>query len=349
MKSLLSIITKVIAVFSVVLVGHTQDVLVLDFPGQPRDEAPPVGLSDWPIESFEGLASIRVPLLSLNDDGCLLVTVVFEDAEERIIAAKWKTPEEEVILASNLSDGVAGLNQRTFKIPYENLQLNGDLVLETDAETQPIKRVVLAWTWPIGIYMSPGAREVRIIQDAETLYTDRDLKKSSNGPTPDSWTAGVWKASLQEQIEPLSQNTEFVVPFQTLPRAVIFRASVFGFSMDEAPEMWVNGRKISIVSMEVPSLGKAAYFQGDQDRMQFAGWRKVEAVLPASVFNTGENSIILSGKKGAYINDAVLELNFEGEGAPLTLPGREIVPAQKSSEPIPIAIEPTVIVTPPSI
>ena len=287
------------AVVTLLSLGVTwaQDVLVLDFPMQTdHEENPPVGLSDWPSQSFEGLASIKVPLLSLNDDGCLLVTVMFEDAEDRIVLAKWQDAQGQIsVLAPNLSDGVKGWNQRTFKVPYENLQGDGNLLLETDAELQPIKRVVLAWTWPAGVYVAPGSQGIRVVQDAERIFTEQDLNEPATGPVPDSWTAGIWKAFLQAKIEPLSETTEFSVPFEAIPRAVVFRARVFGFPMDEAPALWVNGRKVALVSMEVPGLGRPGYFKGERGQMLFAGWRKIEAVLPSQVFNAGDNSIVLSG------------------------------------------------------
>ncbi len=324
-----------------------QDVLVLDFPAERREDSPPVGLSGWPVESLEGLASIKIPLLSLNDDGCVVVTVMFEDTEDRILLAKWKDAEgQATVLAPNLSDGVGGWNQQTFKIPYENLQGDGELLLETDAEVQPIRRIVLAWTWPAGVYMSPNGRNVEVVRDSEIVYTDRDLSTTEAGPEPDNWAAGIWRVSLQERIEPLGENIEFLVPFETTPRAVVFRAKLFSFPMDEAPELWVNGRKVPLVSMEIPALGRPGYFQGEQGRMLFAGWRKIEAVLPAAAFYAGENSIILSGRKNAYIKDAILELSFGEEGSPLVFP-ETAAPQSVKAEPAPM--EPTVIVTPPSI
>lgn len=348
-----------LAVITSTLPLQAQDVLVLDFPDtlQHGEDNPPVGLAAWPTESHEGLASIRIPLLSLNDDGCLLVTVMFEDAPDRILLAKWQDAAgQESVVASGLSDGVSGWNQRTFKVPYENLQGDGTLLLETDAEKQPIKRVVLAWTWPTGVYMSPGGQGIEVVQDAERVYTDRDLGKVGSGPIPDSWTAGIWRAYLQEKIEPLDEATEFSVPFETLPRAVIFRARVFGFPLDAAPEIWVNGRKVAQVSMEVPGLGRPGYFRGERGEMLFAGWRNVEAVLPAQVFSAGENSIVLSGHRNAYINEAMLELSFEKEGSPLVLeetgegvpPPPSLASPQIVTEKAPL-LEPVVISTPPSI
>lgn len=337
----------------------SQDVLVLNFPQTEHGENPPVGLSDWPKENSEGLVSISIPLLSLNDDGCLLVTVMFEDAEDRIVLAKWQGADgSATVLAPNLSDGVTGWNQRTFKVPYENLQTNGTLLLETDAEIQPIKRVVLAWTWPTGVYMAPGGSAVKVVQDAERLYTDKDLNEGEDGPLPDSWSAGIWRAFLQEKIEPLSETTAFSVSFDTVPRAVVFRSRLFGFPMEEAPSLWVNGQKVALVSMEIPGLGRPGYFKTEQGRMRFAGWRKMEAILPADVFNIGENSIVLSGRKDSFINEAMLELSFEDEGSPLVLEktGLEKKSPPSSaliSSPQPVRaevspLEPTVVVTPPA-
>ncbi len=342
-----------------------QDVAVLDFPADRPLAELPVGLSDYPRETSEGLAAIEIPLLAVNDEGCLLVTAMFEDAEDRVILAKWLGPDGTAeVVSANLCDGLRGWNQKTFQVPGRMLEEDGVLVLETDAESQPVRRITLAWAWPAGVYMGTAAQTVRCIPDASRVLTERDLAPAKAGPLPDAWSAGIWKAYLQEQVESLEDPVAFAVPIDALPRAVVFRARVLGFPMDTAPAVWVNGKKLPLVSVEVPALSRPGYFRNDDGGLRFAGWRDAQVVVPPEYLAVGENTIVLAAQSGGYINDALLELSFEDEGAPLIV-GRAAeyalspqpseaafragTAANRSLAEAPFPPEPTVIVTPPSL
>lgn len=355
----------VAAILSGAPVGLTQDVAVLDFPiDRPLAELP-VGLSDFPRETSDGLAAIEIPLLAVNDEGCLLVTAMFEDAEDRVILAKWIGPDGTAeVVSANLCDGLRGWNQKTFQVPSGMLSADGVLVLETDAERQPVRRITLAWAWPTGVYMGTAAQTVRYVPDASRVYTERDLVHAKAGPLPDAWSAGIWKAYLQEQVESLEDPVAFAVPIDTLPRAVVFRARVLGFPMHAAPEVWVNGKQLPVVSVEVPALSRPGYFRDADGVLRFAGWRDAQVVVPPEFLTAGENTIVLAAQGGGYINDALLELSFEDEGSPLLVNGAEPrvgdpAPAEppvpgglsvnRALADVPFPPEPTVIVTPPSL
>lgn len=290
--------------------------VTLDFPYKPQDL--PAGLADFPRESFQGLAAIEIPLLSLEKDGSVLVSVVFQDDEERIIQAKWIANETETILAANLSEGVRAWNRRAFTIPGALLRQPGSFVLETDAETQPVRRVNLTWMWPGGVYMASGAHAVEYVADVKSVLTAKDLADSKSAPVPDSWANGIWKASLQEERESLEDGLQFEVPVR-VPRAAIFRAKVLGFPMTATPAISANGEALSGVSMEMPALASPGYFKGESGEIGFAGWREVAVLIPPGLLQSGVNAISLEAREGAYIKDAQLELSFEDEGAPLDL------------------------------
>ncbi|MFZ4681537.1 MAG: hypothetical protein ACOYMS_03460 [Terrimicrobiaceae bacterium] len=330
-----------------------QEVVTFDFPAKERPAILPAGLRDWPLETTDGLSTIEVPLLPLNDEGALLVTVVFEDAEGRIIHARWTGEDQtSTTLAENLSENLKGWNERTFEVPYDLLQQPGSLFLETDAEVQPVKRVALAWTWPAGVLMSPSARTVRFLASAGRPLTEQDVSTQAAGPLPDVWSAGIWKAFLQEKIESLDEALQFTVPIEAVPGVAVFRAKVLGIPLDGSFSLWVNGHKIGPLVFEIPELAAAGYYKADGGDLRYAGWRNGAAVIPVSFLQAGDNAIVLQAEKGAYIKDALLELNFEKEGSPLTLdaaagaevpsPAADLVPPGKKA-----AAGPTVVVVPP--
>lgn len=299
--------------------SQAQDSVTLDFPWQgDKSGVLPIGLSDWPKETTLGLSTLEIPLLRLNEEGALLVTVVFQDEDGRVIQAKWKTaePAKEMLLSANLSEGVQGWNQRTLRVPYEQLSEAGSLVFETDAEIQPIKRINLAWTWRAEVFMGTAAQNVEALPDARRILTRQDLSDIVTGPVPDAWAKGIWKAFLQESKESLDEALEFSFAMDNLPRAVILRAKVLGMPLDATPAIWVNGQPVDPVSVQVPDLATGGYFKAPDGRLSYAGWREASVSVPASYFKTGDNSVVFGAQRGAYLKETFLELNFDEEGAP---------------------------------
>lgn len=302
------------------MAAWAQEVATFDFPSEKQGGNLPAGLRDWPKESSAELTSIEIPLLPLNDEGALLVTVVFHDSEGSLIRARWSDATGITInIVDNISENVEGWNQRTFEVSYDLLQQAGSLILETDAEKHPVRRVELAWTWPAGVFMSPSARAVKFIPHVERLVTEHDLTVTAAGPTPDAWSAGIWRAALQETIETLDEPLQFTVPMDTAPEAAIFRVKALGVPLDRVESIWVNGRKLAALAFETPALGEAGYYKTADGELRYAGWRNAAAVIPAGYLRAGENSIVLDARKGSYIKDALLELNFEKEGAPFAV------------------------------
>lgn len=331
----------------------SQDVLSIDFPVDNKKDSAPLGLREWPVFHQN---EIEIPLTPLNDEGSVLVSVIFEDSEAQSIKAKWRANSEyTTLLMDNISDGVAGLNQRTFEVGFELLAQAGSLVLEVAGGPRAVKRVVLTWTWPTGVFTSASTQGIRYIAPGNRVYAEQDFLGTSSGVTADTWSNGVWRAILQEQIEPLDEAIQFSVPMDAVPRAAIFRTKVFGLPLDALVSVWVNGREVKPLLFEVPSLSGAGYFQKGSGNLGYAGWREAALVIPPDHLVSGENSITLGAHGGAYLKDSLLELNFEDEGTPLVLEsGASPSPAGYISSPGAGTVasrhiqiqEPSVVVTP---
>jgi len=252
------------------------------------------------------------------------------------VRARWVSAGETTVLANNLSEGVRGWNQRMVRIPYDLLQQSGSLILETDAEVLPVRRVTLAWMWPGGVYMGTAAHTVEYVQSAKRVFTEKDFAEAKAGAPPDAWSGGIWRAALQEEPESVKEGLQFVVPMNSVPRAAVFRARVLGLGFSDHLVLWINGRRVEPLSVEIPELSSPGYFQAPEGRMGFAGWREAAVVLPAGTFQVGENALILEAAKGVYIKDALLELSFEEEGAPMNLNeglGGEEMTREKGEQP----------------
>ena len=312
----------------------SQDSVTIEFPRGNNGAVLPMGFSDLPRETNQGLSTVELPLLRLNEEGTLIATVVFQDEDGRVILAKWRTPEgKETVLSANISEGVSGWNQRILMVPYDLLSESGSLIFESDAEIQPIKRVNLSWTWRTEVFMGTGAQDVEVIQDERRVITKKDLADKVIGSIPDAWAKGIWKAFLQEDKEPLDGALGFSFAMEGRPKAAVLRGKLLGFPLNAVPDVWVNDQKVEGVSVEVPALGSEGFFKSPSGQLSYAGWREVAVNIPVAYFKTGENSIVFDGRKGAYLKETFLELNFETEGAPFTVPDESPLPPASTSQP----------------
>lgn len=292
------------------------EAVTLDFPIKRHELRP--GLADYPRESTKGLLGIEVPLLPVETEGSILVSIVFQDDVDRIILVKWVGEGHETVLAANLSEGARAWNRGIVNIPYSLLKGKGSLVLETDAEVQPVRRMTLTWMWPGGVYMASAAHPVEYISDSKTVITEKDLSNRHSGEIPDSWANGIWRASLQEEVESLEDGLQFEIPMKS-PKAAIYRAKLLGYPLSATPEIKVNGQALHGISVNVPDLASPGYYKDKGGEMGFAGWREVAVLIPPGMLQSGVNSILIAQRKGGYVKDSCLELSFEEEGSPFDM------------------------------
>jgi hypothetical protein len=69
-------------------------------------------------------------------------------------------------------------------------------------------------------------------------------------------------------------------------------AQVAGLAPGKEPGIFVNGKALESLSVEVPGLGDPGYRkEGESYEVRYGGWRKLVAYVPTGVLRMGENQV----------------------------------------------------------
>jgi hypothetical protein len=247
---------------------------VVDFPTSGID-APPGGLLAGPVMEWEdpGGRRIDVPLAPTADSQRLVATIVFEEAPGDAIRIWWEpdVPGSPVPIAGEWTDGIRGWNQKSGLIPAELSEQGGNLVFESAGSSRRIHRLILTrldrgeWFVPEGL---AGLEFFRI--EGETVGSD-DLQGRAWSMPPDAWNGNVIEAHLQEFTESTQGGVEFLVEIRPAPQQAVLRFEMSAADL-LAPQVWVNGKPLPNVSMEIPPLRGTHHGSGPiQCRSAFSG------------------------------------------------------------------------------
>jgi hypothetical protein len=297
---------------------------VVDFPTSGID-APPGGLLAGPVMEWEdpGSRRIDVPLAPTADSQRLVATIVFEEAPGDAIRIWWEpdVPGSPVPIAGEWTDGIRGWNQKSGLIPAELSEQGGNLVFESAGSSRRIHRLILTrldrgeWFVPEGL---AGLEFFRI--EGETVGSD-DLQGRAWSMPPDAWNGNVIEAHLQEFTESTQGGVEFLVEIRPAPQQAVLR-----FEMSAAdllpPQVWVNGKPLPNVSMEIPPLRAPTTVQVQSNAGPlFPGWRAAWAHVPAGILLPGENQFLISSGSGeGFVRRARVEMWFSAPVLPAAEP-----------------------------
>lgn len=286
----------------------------------PFDAAQP--LPAWmhgPPVSAPGAGSRIAFRLSPPAGRDLLVHLVFDDSDGGGLRVEWlrdgsSTPE---VLAENLGEGLGVANQRPLLVSASRLGGNGSLLLQGGANMN-VNRVKFEWVEERTMLAS-ASRYVPVVVTASRLtLAEADV---DGGPRPalqDEWRDRIVRAPLTEKAELLSPSLELISTIEQAPTQVRLEASFAGVYLDQEVWLVVNGQEIGPLAIDTPTLEDPGHL-GRPDRLvEFAGWRRATAHIPAQMLLPGENSILLelrsplnaSYRNRAYIREAVLELAY---------------------------------------
>lgn len=287
-----------------------ENTLTIDFPIKSEVSVPSSRISVPPkqVSTPDGRGYVEFDLQSLPDDEELLVTIVFKENGQEGLSLFWHdhASGRQVIIASDLSDGVTGPNQRTIQIPREVSSTRGKLIIQ--GNQAQIMRVRLDWVVLRKVYAATDQRPVSFIMSDRFLQSTELTGEKALSP-PDMWVGQVFEASLQDGVEPLSENLEFATLIEESVRQALLTLKILGLPLDKAVEVWVNGTKAGQLQPAIPSLADPGYFADASGKAFYAGWRHSALFIPAGLLKAGENSIIIVSPQGdVFVRDASLQL-----------------------------------------
>jgi len=84
----------------------------------------------------------------------------------------------------------------------------------------------------------------------------------------------------------------FVSSIAGQPGYARLEAQLAGLAPGKEPGIFVNGKALESLSVEVPGLGDPGYRkEGEGYEVRYGGWRKLVAYVPPGVFRMGENQV----------------------------------------------------------
>ena len=267
-----------------------------DASGAVWDAAAPCLSPTWfgPVQTASGAnmtvwrAAIRPPA----GQSRLAVTLLFEESQGGFARLIWLGPGRAVTICGNLYEGAAPLHLRTLLLDRETLAGPGQLVLEATGTRPVLARAELFWVEPL-VLAAPGDRAPGLyLAPSGRIFPADELRGEGRRAPSDEKKGRMIDAVLDAGPVKIQPRTpvRFVAPFTGSPSHARIEAQVAGLAPGEEPSLWVNGRPIAAVSVELPGLEDAGY-RWTADGFSYGGWRTVTAMVPSGWITAGENQI----------------------------------------------------------
>jgi hypothetical protein len=249
----------------------------------------------------------------------LLLHLVFDEAEGGGLRVEWQRDGQSTaeVISDKLGDGIGVPNQRHLLISASRLGGNGTLLLQGVANLN-VNRVRFEWVAERTILAS-STRYVPVVVTASRLtLAEADV---DGGPRPalqDEWRDRVVRAALTEGPESLTPALELVAELEQIPNMARFEAAVAGVYLDQEVWLVVNNHEVGPLAIDVPTLEDPGHLGIPGRELQFAGWRRATAHIPAALLLPGDNSLLLELRSPAnadyrnrtFVREAVLELSY---------------------------------------
>jgi hypothetical protein len=298
--------------------------VVVDFP-VPTSTQPAAEWLSGPVTEWEEPASRRidVPVAAAGTDHRIIATMVFEEKPGDAIRIWFEpdVPGELIPLPGTWTDGIQGWNQKSVLVPSELVREGGNLVFETAGSSRRIQRLILT-RLDRGTWFAPGGLALQEFfrLEGETKSSE-ELGGQAWSMPPDAWNGNVIEAHLQEFTESARGGVEFVVEISPAPSQGVLRFELVSPAI-APPGVWVNGKQLPHVSVEIPPLRSPAIVQTTSGAGPlFPGWRKAWAHIPPGVLVAGENQFLISsGPQETFIRRARAEMWFAAPVLPAVLP-----------------------------
>lgn len=279
--------------------------------------APPAWFGPVQTAAAINMTVWRAPIRPPPGQSRLAVTLVFEETQGGFARLIWQGPGRAVTLCGNLYEGAAPLHARTLLLDRETLAGAGQLILEATGSRLPLLRAELAWVEPLvlaaGGWTPPGL----FLTPSGKVFPADELQGSGRKAPQDENKGRIVDAVLDAgpvQIRP-SAPVRFLASIHASPAHARLEAQVAGLGPSEEPLLWLNGRPVGAVAVELPGLEDAGYRKlfGGTD-LSYGGWRKVTAHVPPGWLQPGENQLDWQcppGSTGMTLRHLRLQVSYE--------------------------------------
>lgn len=273
--------------------------------------SPMPGWMRQPANVSSGTATVEIPIPALWAVPAVqryAITVVFDDRGDGGPAIEWRSPDgTSQTLSTGLgeSDRAIGWNARTVLLPGE-LTNRGGVVLVSyyggfeellSVSVRPARNESLAVLGPRSL---PA-----LLDEAGHVITREDSSgRRVMPPSGDVRNGSVLEAELSAGTEELVGELEFVIPMEAeAVEAASLQLEALGLDLESRLEVRVNGVLVGNAEFGTFRLDDPALVTDADGRALLAGWRPGFLFLPARLWSAGDNSLVLSVRRGALDPD----------------------------------------------
>jgi len=263
------------------------------------------GTTNFPsIHAESDSVLIPVPSLTCQEEiGCFALTVVFRDNGDGGAVVEWLSKQGDItLLSAGLGEnGIAlGLNARTLLLP-QSLTLDGGTIRVSF--TGRFSRLISASLRPareLGVAALGEDFKPALIGNDRQVLSEEEVSGADihpqSGDRADGYVihADLATSPLRLDLPGSGSTTEFVIPLSDKPVGSLIQAETGGLDPESWIEVSVNGESRGILASAPFSLNDPAVIIPPSDgHLQVAGWRNASIFIPARLWTSGDNSVIL--------------------------------------------------------
>ncbi len=245
-------------------------------------------------------STFRIRITRPNDDcQILLFRLFFDDdpkAQPELIA--WDESGSQVLRSGSLGEGTGLPTSTSSIVPMIGVTA---IDLEVPGNGRTIRGAYLDWMKTTTV-MHPIHAEHRELMP-EQFEAAAPLKTKAE----DSEIYGTVTAPLAQGTIPLEPSVQKSASFQfeieSQPLMAMISCELASPQIDAAPEIYVNGADLGVLTLVLPDLADPAY-RGmsrsliDDMKFQYTGWIRAQITVPGSVLKAGTNNVIVMAAAG---------------------------------------------------
>lgn len=278
------------------------------------------------------LGGVEVPLPSLAEHPAaerFVVTVVFEDGGDGGPAVEWRNQNGEITAVSDglgeaIDDRPLGLNARSIVLPQDLTKNGGTLIVTYFDRLASLDSVSVQPATQSLVAVTGGTADPALVDKQLKVLTSSQTDGRRSPPiTGDVRDGSMIEAELSAAIEKFEDEIEYIIPIEGNLEGVIFRTDLLGLDPEAAVEVTLNDKSCGRIAMESFALDGPATTEDSAGRLIVAGWRSGSLYLPARLWKSGENRLLLKLRraedetgKSVFVRNTGLQLRFGAVEAP---------------------------------
>ncbi len=245
-------------------------------------------------------STFRIRLIRPNDDCQILLFRLFfdDDPKQRPELVAWDESGSQVFRSGSLGEGTGLSTSVSSIVPMIGVTA---IDLEVPGNGRTVRGAYLDWM-KTSTVMHPMHAEQRELMSEPFAAAVPLRTESADAEVYGTVTAplALEAISLEPSVE---KSASFHFEIESRPLVALLSFELASPQIDAAPEIYINGTDLGVVSLVLPDLADPAY-RGvsrsllDDMKFQYTGWIRAQITVPGSVLKAGANDVIVMAAAG---------------------------------------------------